>query len=89
MASSQPQKDEHNTAGSNEASKPGDATTKKSPTTLEEDDEFEDFPVEGTCTPYPHPLSRPTTLRKQRKRRGGGANYCMDSVRNGWLTRKT
>lgn len=46
MASSQPQKDDHNTAGSNEASKVGDASTKKSPTTLEEDDEFEDFPVE-------------------------------------------
>lgn len=58
MASSQPQKDDHNTAGSNEASKVGDASTKKSPTTLEEDDEFEDFPVEGMCAHTRSPVIR-------------------------------
>lgn len=44
MASSQPQKADKPT--SNEAGHPENAT-KKSATTLEEDDEFEDFPVEG------------------------------------------
>jgi hypothetical protein len=44
MASPQPKKDEKPT--SNEA-KPEEAQ-QKSATALEEDDEFEDFPVEGT-----------------------------------------
>lgn len=48
MASAQPQKDDKpvGPASGNDAGKPEDAT-KKSPTALEEDDEFEDFPVEG------------------------------------------
>lgn len=45
MASSQPQKNSQPTP-SNEAGKPEDAP-QKSAAALEEDDEFEDFPVEG------------------------------------------
>lgn len=49
MASAQPQKDDK-PAPSAEAGKPED-TKQKSATALEEDDEFEDFPVEGpSCT---------------------------------------
>lgn len=47
MASSQPQKDDNKPAASAEAGKP-EEVNKKSATALEEDDEFEDFPVEGT-----------------------------------------
>lgn len=48
MASSQPKKDDKPTP-SNEA-KP-EETQQKSAAALEEDDEFEDFPVEGTHQP--------------------------------------
>lgn len=48
MASSQPKKDDKPTP-SNEA-KP-EETQQKSAAALEEDDEFEDFPVEGTRQP--------------------------------------
>lgn len=50
MASSQPKRDDKPTP-STEA-KP-EETQQKSATTLEEDDEFEDFPVEGTYDPTP------------------------------------
>lgn len=49
MASSQPQKADQPAAATTEATKPAAAepnTTQKS-AALEEDDEFEDFPVEG------------------------------------------
>lgn len=59
MASAQPQKDVKPTGPGNDASKPDDAT-KKSPTALEEDDEFEDFPVEGSSTHSPY-ASLPTS----------------------------
>lgn len=48
MASSQPKKDDKPTP-SNEAKPEG--AQQKSATALEEDDEFEDFPVEGTHQP--------------------------------------
>lgn len=55
MASSQPQKDSQPATA---ASKPDEPTTQKSAAALEEDDEFEDFPVEGMpslsqCSPFP------------------------------------
>ncbi|KAJ4419379.1 26S proteasome complex subunit [Gnomoniopsis sp. IMI 355080] len=45
MASSAPQKDNQPAASTEAGTQPED-TTKKSATALEEDDEFEDFPVE-------------------------------------------
>lgn len=64
MASSQPQKDDKPAGPAASGNEASDAnTTKKSPTALEEDDEFEDFPVEGAffCTsthpPHKHTLS--------------------------------
>lgn len=48
MASSAPQKDNQPTASTEAGTQPQDAA-KKSATALEEDDEFEDFPVEGVC----------------------------------------
>lgn len=71
MASSQPQKDDKSAGPAASGNEAGDAsTTKKSPTALEEDDEFEDFPVEGAflndcyfkLSIDPHPPQR-TSLR--------------------------
>lgn len=76
MASSQPKKDDKPTS-STEA-KP-EETQQKSATTLEEDDEFEDFPVEGKSDPVlPAPpsdvercLLMPGPLRLARRRDRG------------------
>lgn len=47
-SSSAPPKDPQPAASTDTGKQPED-TTKKSATALEEDDEFEDFPVEGVC----------------------------------------
>lgn len=58
MASSAPQKDTNTSAATKD--KPADdAATKKPAATLEEDDEFEDFPVEGVY-PSSQPLLAPS-----------------------------
>lgn len=59
MASSAPQKDNQAAASTEAGTQPQDAT-KKSATALEEDDEFEDFPVEGVYLRPPAPLERAT-----------------------------
>lgn len=58
MASSAPQKDNQAAASTEAGTQPQDAT-KKSATALEEDDEFEDFPVEGVFAPLPMLINWP------------------------------